>query len=101
MLKTTHIGGDDIATFSDFYTNQESVFLGIVSDGNNALNKEIFGIDSDNYNNGFGCVILSVKILEWRGFAIAIPLNKWGCGCYIGQINGDPTTFSWTEISMT
>ena len=101
LLKTTHIGGDDIATFSDFYTNQESVFLGIVSDGNNALNKEIFGIDSDNYNNGFGCVILSVKILEWRGFAIAIPLNKWGCGCYIGQINGDPTTFSWTEISMT
>lgn len=73
----------------------------IVSDGNNALNKEIFGFDSDDYNNGFGCVILSVKILDWRGFALAIPINMWGVGCYIGQINGDARKFSWTKISMT
>lgn len=69
-------------------------FLVIVSDGNNALNKEIFGFDNDNYNNGFGCVILSVKIIDWRGFALAIPLNMWGVGCYIGQINGACETFS-------
>ena len=101
FLKTNHIGSDNIATFADFYTNQESVFLVIVSDGNNALNKEIFGFDSDDYNNGFGCVILSVKILDWRGFALAIPINMWGVGCYIGQINGDARKFSWTKISMT
>lgn len=100
FLKTNHIGSDSIATFADFYVNQKSTFLVIVSDGNNALNKEIFGFDNDNYNNGFGCVILSVKIIDWRGFALAIPLDMWGVGCYIGQINGDVRKFSWTQISM-
>ena len=100
FLKTNHIGSDDVTPFSEFYTNQESVFLVMISDGNNTLNKEIFGFDSDNYNNGFGCIVFSVKILDWRGFALAIPINMWGCGCYIGQINGEAGKFSWTEISM-
>lgn len=73
----------------------------IASDGNNTLNKEIFGFDNDNYNNGFGCVILSVKMSDWRGFAIAIPINHWGCNCYIGQINGIANVFSWSKVSMT
>ena len=73
----------------------------ITSDGNNVLNKEIFGFDNDDYNNGFGCVIWSVKMSEWRGFAIAIPINGWGCNCYIGQINGSAGAFSWSKVSMT
>lgn len=101
MLKTNHIGKDDVTAFSNFYMNQKSTFLVIESTGNNTLNKEIFGFDDDNFNNGFGCVILSVKMSVWRGFAIAIPISGWGRNCYIGQISGGDGAFLWSKVSLT
>lgn len=101
LICQKHIDSSDITPFSKFFMNQESILLVIASDGNNTLNKEIFDIDSDSYNNGFGCTVLSVKISEWRGFAIAIPIYGWGCEKHIGQINGGDGKFLWTKISMT
>lgn len=101
LLKTNNIDKDDVTTFSNFYMNQKSTFLVIESNGNNTLNKEIFGFDGDNFNNGFGCVILSVKMSVWRGFAIAIPINGWGRNCYIGQISGGDGAFLWSKVSLT
>lgn len=101
LLKTNHIGKDDVTTFSNFYMNQKSTFLVIESTGNNTLNKGIFGFDDDDFNNGFGCVILSVKMSVWRGFAIAIPISNWGRSCYIGQISGGDGAFLWSKISLT
>ena len=101
LICQKHVDSSDITPFSNFFMNQESILLVIASDGNNTLNQEIFGIDNDSYNRGFGCTVLSVKISEWRGFAIAIPINGWGCEKYIGQINGGAGKFLWTKISMT
>lgn len=99
MLQKNHLGSSSTVTFTDLYNNQVATFMVFVSDGNNTINKEIFGIDNDNYNNGFGAVILSVKMSDWRGLALAIPLGLWGVDCYIGQISGEAGKFSWSKIS--
>ncbi len=101
LICQKHIDSSDITPFSKFFTDQKSILLVIASDGNNTLNKEIFDFDSDYYNGGFGCAVLSVKISEWRGFAIAVPLNGWGCEKYIGQINGADGKFLWSKISVS
>ena len=99
LICQKHIDSSDITPFYKFFMNQESILLVIASDGNNTLNQEIFGIDNDSYNRGFGCTVLSVKISEWRGFAIAVPIYGWGCKKYIGQINGGNGKFLWTNIN--
>ena len=97
MLQKDHIDSSSTTTFSEFFMNQNAIFFVFVSDGNNTVNKEIFGCNNDNYNNGFGAVILSVKMSMWRGFALAIPIRNWGIGCYIGQVENG-SEFKWSKI---
>ena len=98
LIQKNHLDSSDTSTFPELFMNQKATFLVFVSDGNNAINKEIFGCDNDNYNNGFGAVILSVKMSVWRGLALAVPLDCWGVNCYIGQICGEAGRFSWRKI---
>jgi hypothetical protein len=97
LLQKDHIDSSSTTTFSEFFMNQNAIFFVFASDGNNTVNKEIFGCNNDDYNNGFGAVILSVKMSMWRGFALAIPIRNWGIGCYIGQVEND-SEFKWSKI---
>ena len=79
--------------------NQTCLIQIVESNGNNALNKEVFG-DHENFNNGFGCVFIFIKSNAWRCSAIGIPMSGWGLNeVQFGQLSGD-NSLSWGKISI-
>ena len=79
---------ENTLTSSQILKNQTSLIQIVESNGNNALNREVFG-EHENFNNGFGCVFIFSKINYWRASALTFPIAGWGLNILaVGQNSG-------------
>ena len=91
---------ENTLTSSQILKNQTSLIQIVESNGNNALNREVFG-EHENFNNGFGCVFIFSKINFWRASALAFPIANWGLNILAVGQSSDALTLSWSKISLS
>ena len=100
LISKLVLGQDNTLTSSQILENQTCLIQIVESNGNNALNKEVFG-DHENFNNGFGCVFIFSKTNFWRVSALAFPIAGWGLDILpVGQISG-ASLLKWSKISLS
>lgn len=101
LISKLVLGEENTLTSSQQILENQTCLIQIVeSNGNNALNKEVFG-DHENFNNGFGCVFIFIKSNGWRCSAIGIPMSGWGLNeVRFGQLSGS-NLLSWSKISLS
>lgn len=94
------LGQDNTLTSRQILENQTRLIQIVESNGNNALNKEVFG-EHENFNNGFGCVFIFLKANDWRVSALAFPIAGWGLDILpVGQ-NSGASSLKWSKISLS
>lgn len=91
---------ENTLTSSQILKNQTSLIQIVESNGNNALNREVFG-EHENFNNGFGCVFIFSKTNFWRASALAFPITNWGLNILAVGQSSDALTLSWSKISLS
>ena len=100
MIRKLVLGQDNTLTSKQILENQTCLIQIVESNGNNALNKEVFG-EHENFNNGFGCVFIFSKTNSWRTSALAFPIAGWGLDILpVGQ-SSDVSTLKWSKISLS
>lgn len=100
LINKLVLGQDNTLTSHQILENQTRLIQIVESNGNNALNKEVFG-DHENFNNGFGCVFIFLKANVWRVSALAFPIARWGLDILpVGQ-NSGATSLKWSKISLS
>ena len=100
LINKLVLGQDNTLTSHQILENQTRLIQIVESNGNNALNKEVFG-DHENFNNGFGCVFIFLKANDWRVSALAFPIARWGLDILpVGQ-NSGATSLKWSKISLS
>ena len=100
LINKLVLGQDSTLTSHQILENQTRLIQIVESNGNNALNKEVFG-DHENFNNGFGCVFIFLKANDWRVSALAFPIARWGLDILpVGQ-NSGATSLKWSKISLS
>ena len=91
---------ENTLTSSQILKNQTSLIQIVESNGNNALNREVFG-ERENFNNGFGCIFIFSKTNNWRASALAFPIAGWGLNILaVGQNYGE-SSLKWSKISLS
>ena len=94
------LGQDNTLTSQQILENQTCLIQIVESNGNNALNKEVFG-EHENFNNGFGCVFIFSKTNSWRVSALAFPIAGWGLDILpVGQSSG-ASSLKWSKILLS
>lgn len=91
---------ENTLTSSQILKNQTSLIQIVESNGNNALNREVFG-EHENFNDGFGCVFIFSKTNFWRISALAFPIAGWGLNILVVGQSSDALTLSWSKISLS
>lgn len=100
LINKLVLGQDSTLTSHQILENQTRLIQIVESNGNNALNKEVFG-DHENFNSGFGCVFIFLKANDWRASALAFPIARWGLDILpVGQ-NSGATSLKWSKISLS
>lgn len=100
LISKLVLGQENTLTSSQILKDQTHLIQIVESNGNNSLNKEVFG-DSDNLNNGFGCNFIFLKSNEWRVCALGFPGNNWGYSMLpVGLTNG-ADTICWFKIPLS
>lgn len=100
LISKLVLGQENTLTSSQILKDQTHLIQIVESNGNNSLNKEIFG-DHDNFNNGFGCNFIFLKTNDWRVFALAFPLSGWGLNMILVGLNSGSNTLSWSKILLS
>lgn len=91
------LGKESILDSSGILKAQTNPIKIIESNGNNALNKEVFG-NHENFDNGFGCVFVFFKTNAWRCSGIALPMKNWGVNFKMGNGSSHDQPLTWYEI---
>ena len=91
------LGKESILDSSGILKAQTNPIKIIESNGNNALNKEVFG-NHENFDNGFGCVFVFFKTNAWRCSGIALPMKNWGVNFKMGNGSSHDQPLTWNEI---
>ena len=91
---------ENTVTSSQILKNQTSLIQIVESNGNNALNGEVFG-EHENFNNGFGCVFIFLKTNSWRISALAFPIAGWGLNILAVGQNSGKSSLKWSKISLS
>lgn len=100
LISKLVLGQDNTLTSHQILENQTRLIQIVESNGNNALNKEVFG-EHENFNNGFGCVFIFLKANDWRVSALAFPMARWGLDILpVGQ-NSGALSLKWSKISLS
>lgn len=100
LISKLVLGQDNTLTSHQILENQTRLIQIVESNGNNALNKEVFG-EHENFNNGFGCVFIFLKANAWRVSALAFPIAGWGLDILpVGQ-NSGALSLKWSKISLS
>lgn len=100
LINKLVLGQDNTLTSNQILENQTSLIQIVESNGNNALNREVFG-EHENFNNGFGCVFIFSKTNFWRMSALAFPIMNWGLNILVVGQSSDALTLSWSKISLS
>ena len=91
---------ENTLTSSQILKNQTSLIQIVESNGNNALNKEVFG-EHENFNDGFGCVFIFLKTNLWRMSALAFPIANWDWNILVVGQNFGESSLKWSKISLS
>lgn len=94
------LGQENALTSSQILKNQTHLIQIVESNGNNALNKEVFG-EHENFNNGFGCIFIFLRLNVWRVSALAFPIGGWGLNILLVGLNAGENTLSWSKIPLS
>lgn len=100
LISKLVLGQENTLTSSQILENQTCLIQIVESNGNNALNKEVFG-EHENFNNGFGCIFIFSKTKSWRISALAFPLVGWGLDILlVGRATGN-ALLGWSKIPLS
>lgn len=100
LISKLVLGQENTLTSSQILENQTCLIQIVESNGNNALNKEVFG-EHENFNNGFGCIFIFSKTNSWRISALAFPLVGWGLDILlVGRATGN-ALLGWSKIPLS
>lgn len=100
LISKLVLGQENTLTSSQILENQTCLIQIVESNGNNALNKEVFG-EHENFNNGFGCIFIFSKTNSWRISALAFPLVGWGSDILlVGRATGN-ALLGWSKIPLS
>ena len=100
LISKLVLGQENTLTSSQILENQTCLIQIVESNGNNALNKEVFG-EHENFNNGFGCIFIFSKTNSWRISALAFPLAGWGLDILlVGRATGN-ASLGWSKIPLS
>lgn len=91
---------ENTLTSSQILKNQTSLIQIVESNGNNALNRELFG-EHENFNDGFACIFIFSKTNFWRMSALAFPITGWGLNILVVGQSSDTLTLSWSKIPLS